>query len=134
MVTKKNILVSSGIIVVLFLVFDSVGTFRLCGGVEYGSCMDKLHGFFGIFLPIFPLFLFSLITYKMREEIYKTWFYFARWWVPLSMLLVLISPEYSNDWMFPIEKGSVAFVTSLLFTVISLILIAWKWFVLRGKK
>lgn len=77
-------------------------------------------------LIFIPLFLFSLITYKMRDEVYRTWLRFAYVWIPLSMGLIFLAPEYSTDWMYPVEKGSVAFLTSLLFVIISLILIIWK--------
>jgi len=70
-----------------------------------------------------PLFFLSLITYWMRNEVYEAWFRFARWWIPLSMLAIFIAPEYSSDWMYRIEKGSVAFITSALFVAISTIII-----------
>jgi hypothetical protein len=59
----------------------------------------------------------------MREEVYQAWFRFARWWIPLSMVLILISPEYSGDWMYPITKGTVAFLTSGIFIVVSVLII-----------
>lgn len=77
-------------------------------------------------LPIIALFLFSLITYKMRDEVYRAWLRFAYVWVPLSIVLIFLSPQYSTDWMYPVEKGTVAFLTSALFVIISLILIVWK--------
>ena len=78
------------------------------------------------------LFILSLITYWMREEVYRAWFKFARWWIPLSMVLILISPEYSHDWMYRIEKGTVAFATSLIFVIVSLIIIITKLASSRG--
>lgn len=136
--TKKNILIVSGVGVLVLLIWNYIGNYRICdivsGNGSAGECPFFLTGIAMIFFPIFPLFFFSLLTYKMRQESYETWFRFARWWIPLSMILVLLAPEYSNDWMFPITKGSVAFITSILFTPISLILITWKWFTLRGKK
>lgn len=84
-------------------------------------------------LPIIPLFLLSIIIYKMRDEVYRVWLRFAYVWVPLSMLLIFLAPEYSGDWMYPIVKGTVAFFSSLLFIIISLILIIWKWFAYSRK-
>lgn len=76
-----------------------------------------------ILFPIIPLFVFSLITYKMQDSIFQVWWRFARIWIPISMLAILASPSNTHNWMFPIEKGSVAFFSSVLFVAISLILI-----------
>ncbi|OGG40588.1 hypothetical protein A2118_03155 [Candidatus Kaiserbacteria bacterium GWA2_50_9] len=83
------------------------------------------------FFPVIPLFVLSLITYKMRDEVYRAWLRFAQVWVPLSMLFIFLAPEYTSDWMFPVVKGTVAFFSSLLFLIISLIIIAWKYFTTR---
>jgi len=49
------------------------------------------------------------------------------------MFLVLVSPEYGNE-LLPIVKGTVAFFTSLLFVLLSLLIIAWKYFATRHSK
>ncbi|MDP2655239.1 MAG: hypothetical protein Q8P17_01625 [bacterium] len=83
------------------------------------------------FFPVIPLFLLSLITYKMSEEVYRAWLRFANVWIPLSIVLIFLAPEYSGDWMFPVVKGTVAFFSSLLFVLISLLIICWKYFTSR---
>ena len=93
--------------------------------------MDLAYGAIISFLPIIPLFILALITYKMRDEVYRAWLRFAYVWIPLSMLLIFLAPEYSTDWMFPVVKGTVAFFSSILFVIISLILIVWKYVVAR---
>jgi len=93
--------------------------------------MDSAYGLIISFFPFVQLFLFSLITYKMRDEVYRTWLRFAYVWVPLSMVLIFLAPQYSTDWMFPIEKGTVAFLSSLLFVIISLTIITWKSIAIR---
>ncbi len=136
--TKKNVFIISGVGVFALLVWNYIGNYRICDIVSRngsaGECPFVLTGAAMIFFPLFPLFILSSLTYFMREEISTAWTNLAKWWVPFSMILVLISPEYSNDWMFPITKGSVAFITSVLFVLISLILITWKWFALRKTK
>lgn len=64
----------------------------------------------------------------MRDEIYQMWFKFARWWVPVSMFLIFITPEYGGGLFNPIQKGSVAVGLSALFFLISLIIIAIQYF------
>ena len=82
-------------------------------------------------LPVITLFLLSLVTYKMRDEVYQVWLRFSYAWIPLSMILIFFAPQYSTDWMYPIVKSTVAFLTSLLFVVISIALITWKSIAIR---
>lgn len=120
-VTKKRLLLTSGILTSLFVIIDVIGTDRLCG-VEHTDCMANPHSFFGIFIPILPLFLFSLITYKLPERVYRTWSRFALWWIPLSMLLILVVPSYDGS-LVPVDKGRTALATSLFFLIISLTIV-----------
>jgi hypothetical protein len=126
LMTKKILLSSSGILVILFLVLDYVGTARLCG-IANRDCMHSLHDFFGIFLPIFPLFFFSLVTYWMREEVYQAWFRFARWWIPLSMFCILLTPtDYGGSGIgMSLGKPDVAFLSSTVFIIVSIGIIVW---------
>ena len=81
-------------------------------------------------LFVFPfVFLFSLITYKMRDEVSRAWITFAKWWVPAQILLVLLTPESSGGYFVVIlDKQLVAILLSALFVLISLLLIIYKWF------
>lgn len=119
--TKKSVLILSGIVSILLITLDRVGTFRLCGANTYGSCMDVVYNVIIFFLPVLPLFLFSLITYKMPEGVFQAWWRFARVFVPLAMFLILITPAYTHNWMFPVTKGTVAVALSGLFVLTSLI-------------
>ncbi len=128
--TKKIIFLISSIIGAGLIVVDYMGTYFWCdyfirSGHE-GSCPFFLSDAIYILFPIIPLFIFSLVTFKMQDKIFQKWWKFARIWVPLSMLAVFISPSYSHNWMFPIEKGTVSFLLSLLFVVISAISIAYE--------
>ena len=91
----------------------------------------------GIFLYIFLAhFLLSLITYKLREETFRTWFRFACGFVPLSIFLIFLARNSHGGSMgIPniLDQETVAFLLSLLFLVISLILILYKSWNLRGK-
>ena len=40
--TKKSVLFVSGTVTIIMIILDRLGTFRLCGANEYGSCMDVL--------------------------------------------------------------------------------------------
>jgi len=119
------LLILTGAVSILLTALNFIGTYKLCGSKGYGACMEVVYDFMVALLPIIPLFIFSLITYKMREGVYRAWWKFARIWIPLSMLAVFVSPSYGN-WMIPIEKGTVAFSSSILFVIISLVLIIWQ--------
>jgi len=131
MCNKKTLLTSSGVVTAILIILNWIGTFKLCGGQEYGQCMDFSYSLIIGFFPVIPLFILSLITYKMRDEMYRAWLRFAQWWIPFSMVFIFLAPEYSGDWMFPIVKGTVAFFSSLLFVIISLLLIIWKYIASR---
>jgi hypothetical protein len=133
---KKSIIFILGIITFGLFLLDYVGTYFWCDlfiqNGHKGDCPYILSDFVMILFPIIPLFLFSLITYKMREEIFQAWWKFARVWIPVSMLAVLLSPSYTHNWMFPIEKGTVAFFSSAFFVIISVSILGYLYF--KSKK
>ena len=132
--SKKIVVVGSGILAAVLIISDRIGTSVICGWAGQDTiCMGILYDIMMNLFPLIPFFFLSLITYKMRDEIYRAWLRFAYVWIPLSMLLIFLAPQYSSDWMYPIEKGTVAFFSSLLFVIISLVLIAWKYLSTRNK-
>lgn len=124
--SKKFVFWSSGIVSIILLLSNWTGTYNLCGNYSIGECPSILHNIIINFLIFIPLFLLSLITYKMRDEIFRTWMKFTYVWIPLTLILVFIAPEYQNSWLPIYEKGFVSFVMSFLFFLISLILILIK--------
>lgn len=121
------------------LSFFSHDLSSLCGAEAQRRCWSSFKDIKDIvdpFIFLFPLILlFSLLTYKMREEVFRSWLHFAYWWVPLSIILTLITPDGSGGWGIPnvIDRGFVAFIFAALFTIISLIVIAWKYFAQPAK-
>jgi hypothetical protein len=91
---------------------------------------DALAEVVQIFLP---LFIFSLITYKLRDEIFETWIKFASWWTVATIILVFLAPT-NDPSLLPITKGVVASFGTGVITLGSIFLVAWKWFTLNGKK
>lgn len=98
---------------------------------DYSSCSNILDQVAEIFFPVVPLLIFAGLTFFLNEQIYKSWFLFARFWTPLSMVAVLLAPEYGGHFMNPIEKGSVALFMSAIFIVVSIIIIGIKYFSLK---
>jgi len=83
--TKKNVLVVSFAYVIFFIVSFLVSL--LC---EEDMCRihdDSVLGWMLLnFIFLIPIFIFSLITYKMREEVFQSWWRFARWFAPVIIL------------------------------------------------
>ena len=123
--TKKKVLIVGLISIALFVISIFSQEIRLCPVYSYSSCSSFFDMFAENIFVFIPLFLLSLITYKMQDEIFHTWLKFTYVWVPLTIILTFLSPEYGNS-LLPIEKSSVSFVMSFLFLLISLIIIITK--------
>src|SRR3989338_7499703 len=131
LVTKKNVLFLAifGSVIFYLTAFQPK---IICGGV-YGDCWDIIDLIWPLLLSALPLLFLSLITYKMRDEIFHTWITFAKWWVPLSVIAILVTPVESGGWIsVPLQATMALFCAAALF-VISLILITYKHFTLKKR-
>jgi hypothetical protein len=75
-----------------------------------------------------------LITYPLPEKIFSTWINFAKWWVPLTVILSILAgfgeqPSYMPAMMTP---GTVSFLMSVIFLAVSLLIILKTWLKVRG--
>lgn len=131
MFTKKNILIISGLIGGGLLLLEPVKTSTICG-IGSTACIDAVFSM-STLLFVFPfVFLFSLITYKMRDEVSRAWITFTKWWVPAQILLVAFTPESSGGYFVVLlDKQFAAIILSGLFLTISLFLIIYKYFSTR---
>lgn len=48
------------------------------------------------FLPLLPVFVFSSTTYFMREEVFRAWWNFARWWVLVIVVASIFTSAIDN--------------------------------------
>lgn len=134
-INKKALLLFSGLLSIILIIWDYLGNYFICDffvkGGSATNCPFILTDIGVNLFPFIPLFLLSLLTYKMRDSVYRAWLRFTLVWIPLSMLLIWIAPEYPENWMTPFAKGPVAFFSSVLFCVISGIVIVSKYLYLR---
>ena len=86
-------------------------------------CINILHTYYSHLLPVVPFFIFAVITSFFPINVFKAWSRFAIIWLVLSIIAIAFTPEYSGDFIFPIVKGSVAAGLSVLFLIISTILV-----------
>ena len=120
---KKNILLASLIVAVGIIILESVGTYTACdwfiSNAHEGNCPFLLADIETILLPFLPLFLFSLITYKMKDHVFQAWFRFVRISIPISIVVILLAPSYSSSWILPYNKGMAALLCSAFFILVS---------------
>ena len=119
MITKKSVLIFSAASLALLI---ALGLFQ--GSCDYdarGLCWQYWSeiGDFGqnIFIMV-PLFVFSLITLRMREEVFRTWIHFAIWFVPLSVVLIIMSPDRGGGMLFPTTRAILSILLPILFSII----------------
>lgn len=109
----------------------------LCGGVNNYTCFEKFVQF-SIMLFIFvPAFIFSLITYWMTEGIFRTWIKFTVFFVPLYVLAAFLALNLEHGGMMDIYGnvgGLLIYFLLIVYVVISLTIITFKFISLRGKK
>ena len=113
-------------------------------GFRYFSnwCIDSISTCYGtwihwISLPVTkPFYLFSLyllpiaiILIFVPREIFKSWLKFAVWSLPLLLMLVATQPVFSS--FLSTDRDDAARLAGGVFSIVSLILIIWKYFSLR---
>ena len=89
-----------------------------------------------LFFFALPLLVLSLITYKMRDEVFRAWLRFAYWWIPVSLVFIYLAGGWSGGGFgIPnvLDQEFVSIIFSGLFAIISLLLIIWKYFTFRRK-
>ncbi len=103
-------------------------------------CM-KIRSFFSsdiftlVFLTI-PIFFLSLITYKMRDEVFRAWWHFARWFVPVIIVVTFLLNNASGGGGLGMDKSFTAFILIILysiFVITSLVKIFNAYFRAKGK-
>lgn len=133
--TKKKVFWIASVYVAFFAVIFLID--KVCHDAWCRIHDDDVLGILFItFLPLLPIFLLSLITYKLREEVFRSWLHFAYWWIPISLLFTLPVPDSRGGGGFGMHSfGSedFAMVLSILFFFISLIIIVIRSLTLRGK-
>lgn len=128
LVTKRNVLWVSGLLSGLLIFFLASILLNFCGSYRY-LCKDIYSFLAYAFLPLPFVYILSLITYFMREEIFYAWWNFARWWVPVIIVTtLLLNNAKGGGGYLGMGQDFTMFILGILYTVlvvVSLFKIMW---------
>jgi hypothetical protein len=128
---KKIILLISALYLLIITSAFFINTF-----CHSEVCRIRDDNFIGIFLwvfmPLLPAFFLSLSTYWLREEAFKAWWSFARWWVfVIAGVTYYFSQQPTNDPLnfardfYAMIIGSTYFIL-ILVSAIRIVRVYWK--------
>lgn len=107
--------------VMIFVVSMYSVDFGVCKDVSYDcrKTADSVQTIFSIFLL---LSLFSLITYKMQEEVFQAWWRFARWFVPIIIIVTyLLNTSHEQSGFGGVAQGAFDFLILIVLYIIFII-------------
>jgi len=116
--TKKIIFCISITGLLLFLIVGFIADKEYCGSY------DQLCNSTGLALIVFlPTFIFSATVYFMRDIIFRVWRNFTFFWLPITIIVVFMTPETTGNMLFNFDKQFVSIVLSGLYAILSVFLI-----------
>lgn len=142
--TKKTVLFASLVGGVVGYVLVNPLKFGFCfspytfsGGA---GCLDKNIPALGEVVILFSasIFVLSIITYFLHEEMFRAWLRFAYWWIPVSVFFIYLSSTSSGGGFgMPnvFDQESVSLIFSAWFLLISFVLMLVKYItIVDGKR
>ena len=105
--------------------------------VCYGGVIHQMFPYI-----ITPLYLFSsafllvaIILAFVPRTIFNSWLRLAAWFVPLSLIIIFITPVTSNSWMpiFFVSREEISLYLGIAFSAVSIILVIYKYLSLRRR-
>ena len=137
---------SNLILTIISAIFFGVGWFitsansviglKLCISETDTGCLAHIIEGVGqpLFLGFACIFLISISFFFLRQEVFKTWSRFALLAIPLGAILITLTPTQGNgSFATPtIDREIITWFVSILFLLISLLIIAVKSYKLRN--
>lgn len=127
--TKKQILVSSVIAVAIFgVLYTNYLPHTYCPAVSVSDCADYFAIWKITFLISIALLPMAILASFFQEKVFLLWRKFTLIYLFIYLFSILISPSYGGDFI-KIEKGTVAIFLSVLYALLSLLIItikSWK--------
>lgn len=100
-------------------------------------CTDNNPLIFGLGYPLvtvsFFIFIVSMVLLLVRDEIWRSWFNFSKWYLPLSVVAIALFPSQTHNLFLtdPFDKKFASLLFSAIFLLVSLLIIAIKSWRLR---
>lgn len=137
MTRKNGILFGSLFITAVSFVLMCSSKIGFCPNASYSQCAQQADSIAESLIPAVPFFVFSLLTYFMRDAVYKTWLSFALPWLLVSIAAIALTPDVPAPALggpgFGFGKGDLALLLTALFVLVSAVIIAWKYIADRPK-
>lgn len=126
MMTKKNVFTGA----IFGLLISAALNYLREFGISYSIYKLIIEPLFFVFTSLSIVTFFLLFV---QEQIFSAWLVFAKWWIPLTVVLIILSPTSGGGTFFPafFSKELTSIWMSSLFVFFSLILIVYKHFTLR---
>jgi len=139
---KKTLFFTSIIGIFLALVIFFFGRSEFCyNSLSCQNLFDNviikvfLFFCFFVFLPLFP---FSLLTYRLHDSVFRAWWNFARWFVPIIILITfwLEANDHGGGWGVGSGLGTIFILVPLyaIFILTSLWKIVRAYSITKKKK
>lgn len=122
---KKHLTILSFFFSLVFIVSYFIHSADFCYWRQYCSLVSEIFTLYS--LPFISVFFFSLITFKLKEPTFNLWKNFSMWAIPISLIIITFLPMRTHGLDFvPVVKGTVILFLTILYSIISLILIFYK--------
>ena len=121
--TKRNVFFVGlvGTLLILFLFsLETISCYSNISCLEFRRFFNRQLTFippYLFFLPI-PIFTLSLITYRMKDEVFHAWWGFARWWAPVIIAVTLLLENAGGGGTLGMNKDFTAFILIILYSIL----------------
>lgn len=120
-IRKHSITVFSLMLFILFLSLILIQ--ENCSYDDAGWCWkywDALGHIGNSLMIAVPFFIFSILSLLVSSDLSRGWKRFALWWVPLSILAILLAPDHGGGMLYPSLQDMLSILLPALFIFISI--------------
>ncbi len=123
--TKKKLVTISLYAFIIFCIFYGINMLSSCRHEKYCSSVTEIGVIY--LLPFISIFIFSLITLKLKESTFKLWKIFSFWVIPIFLIIISLLPTRTHGLdVVSIVKGTAVLFLTILYSITSLLLIIYK--------
>jgi len=129
MINKKTLLIGSGFMLGTLYLLQYLVAIEVisCGNDPRLACYFFLQHLSGFALGLVPVFVFSGVTYFMRESVFSTWLKSVYVYLPVLALVVVATSSNNGGYIFSSDLFIMLMMIIPVFAIVSLTLIIWKW-------